>query len=128
LNDRRNGDVNDKWNGDVNDKRDDKVNHKRNDKVNDERNEKVNDRVAEARIAVGSCSAAARRLRRLEESLVGASARPGLGKLATADYFDALSPIDDVRATAEYRRDASLTLVQRAIDACVASPSSATGA
>jgi CO/xanthine dehydrogenase FAD-binding subunit len=30
-----------------------------------------------------------------------------------------LTPIDDVRATAEYRRDASLTLVQRAIDECV---------
>jgi len=28
-------------------------------------------------------------------------------------------PIDDVRATADYRRDASLTLVRRALDACV---------
>jgi CO/xanthine dehydrogenase FAD-binding subunit len=55
----------------------------------------------------------------LEASLVGAAARPGLGKLATADYLDALSPIDDVRGTAAYRRDASITLVQRAIDACV---------
>jgi CO/xanthine dehydrogenase FAD-binding subunit len=79
----------------------------------------VRDCVTEARIAVGSCSAAARRLRRLEESLVGATARPGLGKLAAASHLaDALAPIDDVRATAEYRRDASLTLVQRAIDAC----------
>ena len=76
--------------------------------------------VAEARIAVGSCSAAARRLPRLEESLVGAAARPGLGKLAAASHLaGVLAPIDDVRATAEYRRDASLTLVQRAIDACV---------
>ncbi|HEY4740719.1 MAG TPA: FAD binding domain-containing protein [Candidatus Acidoferrales bacterium] len=76
--------------------------------------------VAEARIAVGSCSAQARRLPRLEESLVGAAARPGLGKLAAATHLaGALAPIDDVRATAEYRRDASLTLVQRAIDACV---------
>ena len=75
---------------------------------------------AEARIAVGSCSAAARRLPRLEESLVGAAARPGLGKLAAASHLaGVLAPIDDVRATAEYRRDASLTLVQRAIDACV---------
>jgi CO/xanthine dehydrogenase FAD-binding subunit len=83
--------------------------------------------VAQARVAVGSCSAQARRLPRLEESLVGAAARPGLGKLATADYLDALLPIDDVRATAAYRRDASITLVQRAIDACVASRSSASG-
>jgi CO/xanthine dehydrogenase FAD-binding subunit len=76
--------------------------------------------VAEARVAVGSCSAAARRLRRLEESLVGAAARPGLGKLVAASHLaGVLTPIDDVRATAEYRRDASLTLVQRAIDECV---------
>src|SRR6202161_66588 len=65
--------------------------------------------VAEARIAVGSCSAAARRLPRLEESLVGAAARPGLGKLAAASHLaGVLAPIDDVRATAEDRRDASL--------------------
>ena len=102
--------LNDKWNGDV----------------NDERNGQGSC-VAEARVAVGSCSAQARRLTRLEASLVGAAARPGLGKLATADYLDALSPIDDVRGTAAYRRDASLTLVQRAIDACVASRSSASG-
>ena len=102
--------LNDKWNGDV----------------NDERNGQGSC-VAEARVAVGSCSAQARRLTRLEASLVGAAARPGLGKLATADYLDALSPIDDVRGTAAYRRDASITLVQRAIDACVAAPSSASG-
>ncbi len=99
LNDKWNGDVNDKWNGQINEER---------------------GCVAEARVAVGSCSAAARRLPRLEESLVGAAARPGLGKLAAAEYLDdVLSPIDDVRATAAYRRDASLTLIQRAIDACV---------
>jgi CO/xanthine dehydrogenase FAD-binding subunit len=32
-----------------------------------------------------------------------------------------LSPIDDVRATAAYRNDAALTLVGRALDACVGS-------
>jgi len=90
--------------------------------LNDKWNAQINGEgncVAEARVAVGSCSAQSRRLPRLEESLVGAAARPGLGKLATADYLDALSPIDDVRGTAAYRRDASITLVQRAIDACV---------
>jgi CO/xanthine dehydrogenase FAD-binding subunit len=98
--------------------------------LNDKWNAQINGEgncVAEARVAVGSCSAQSRRLPRLEESLVGAAARPGLGKLATADYLDALSPIDDVRGTAAYRRDASITLVQRAIDACVAAPSSASG-
>lgn len=87
--------------------------------VVDERNGEGNC-VAEARVAVGSCSARARRLPRLEESLVGAAARPGLGKLAAAEYLDgALTPIDDLRATAAYRRDASLTLIRRALDACV---------
>ena len=95
--------------------------------VVDERNDDGNC-VAEARVAVGSCSAQARRLPRLEESLVGAAARPGLGKLAVASHLDGvLTPLDDVRGTAAYRRDASLTLVQRAIDACVASRSSASG-
>jgi CO/xanthine dehydrogenase FAD-binding subunit len=75
-------------------------------------------RVAEARIAVGSCSAVARRLTTLERALVGAPVRDGLGALALAEHVKALSPIDDVRATASYRRGAALTLVARALDAC----------
>ncbi len=75
-------------------------------------------RVAEARIAVGSCSAVARRLTTLERALVGALVRDGLGALALAEHVKALSPIDDVRATASYRRGAALTLVARALDAC----------
>jgi CO/xanthine dehydrogenase FAD-binding subunit len=75
-------------------------------------------RVLEARVAVGSCSAVARRLRSLEEELVGASVRSGLSKLVRPEHMAPLSPIDDVRATAEYRRDASLLLVQRALNAC----------
>lgn len=75
-------------------------------------------RVAEARIAVGSCSAVARRLTTLERALVGTPVRDGLGALALAEHVKALSPIDDVRATASYRRGAALTLVARALDAC----------
>jgi CO/xanthine dehydrogenase FAD-binding subunit len=78
-------------------------------------------RVAEARIAVGSCSAVARRLTALEHALVGVPARTGLGTVALAEYLAQLSPIDDVRATATYRNDAALTLVRRALDACVGS-------
>ena len=76
-------------------------------------------RVADARVAVGSCSAVARRLRELEGELVGAAAREGLGRRVRQEHLGPLSPIDDVRATAEYRMDASLTLVQRALNACV---------
>jgi CO/xanthine dehydrogenase FAD-binding subunit len=35
-----------------------------------------------------------------------------------AGHLAQLSPIDDVRATAEYRRDAARTLVERALEAC----------
>jgi CO/xanthine dehydrogenase FAD-binding subunit len=75
--------------------------------------------VAEAHIAVGSCSATARRLKDLERCLVGVPAKAGIGGAVQAEHLRILSPIDDVRATAEYRRDASLTLVRRALEACV---------
>jgi len=77
--------------------------------------------VADARVAVGSCSVVARRLTQLEHGLMGAAVSPGLGSLATAGHLKDLSPIGDVRATAAYRRDASLRLVQRALDACAES-------
>ncbi len=55
----------------------------------------------------------------LEEGLVGLAGEAGNRRDRSAGTLDALSPIDDVRATAEYRRDASLTLVRRALEACV---------
>ncbi len=76
-------------------------------------------RVVAARLAVGSCSATARRLKDLEQDLVGLPATLGIGGAVKAEHLKILSPIDDVRATADYRLDASLTLVQRALEACV---------
>jgi CO/xanthine dehydrogenase FAD-binding subunit len=78
-------------------------------------------RIAEARVAVGSCSAVAQRLTRLESALVGAPARAGLGAVASTEHLAQISPIDDVRATAIYRNHAALTLVRRALEACVGS-------
>jgi CO/xanthine dehydrogenase FAD-binding subunit len=78
-------------------------------------------RVRDARVSVGSCSAVAWRLTELERALVGAPVKVGLGALATAEHLQSLSPIDDIRATAAYRRDAALRLVQRALDACAGS-------
>jgi len=75
--------------------------------------------VEDTRIAVGSCSAVAGRLILLERELIGVAARDGLGELVRREHLAELSPIDDVRATAEYRTDASLTLVRRALNACV---------
>jgi len=77
--------------------------------------------VAEARVAVGSCSVTAKRLTALERDLVGAPAQVGLGAIASVEHLNSLSPIDDVRATADYRTDAALTLISRALDACVGS-------
>lgn len=75
--------------------------------------------VQQARVAVGACSAVAQRLRALEHDLKGAVARPGLGALVRQDHLDVLSPIDDLRGTADYRRDATVTLIGRVLDACV---------
>jgi len=75
-------------------------------------------KIREALISVGSCSAAALRLAELERALVGQPARPGLRRIVKSEHLARLSPIDDVRATAEYRRDAARTLVERALEAC----------
>jgi CO/xanthine dehydrogenase FAD-binding subunit len=82
-----------------------------------------NSRIADCRVAVGSCSAVAQRLHGLERALIGSSigssVRDGLGGRAKVEHLAALSPIDDVRATGKYRLDASLTLVRRALDSCL---------
>lgn len=71
--------------------------------------------VAEARLAVGACSPVPLRLAALERDLVGA---PGgrLSTLVRAAHVDTLAPIDDVRATAAYRREAAALLTRRMLD------------
>jgi CO/xanthine dehydrogenase FAD-binding subunit len=73
-------------------------------------------RVAQARVAVGSCSPVARRLTQLERELVGTPLEE-VGARVEPRHLDVLSPIDDLRGTAAYRRDAARTLVARALDA-----------
>lgn len=72
-----------------------------------------------ARIAVGSCSAVATRLLDLEAALTGQKITAGLEDLVTAEHMTALAPIDDVRATADYRRHASEELIRRVLSECV---------
>ena len=79
-------------------------------------------RVAQARVGVGSCSAVARRLAELERALAGAWAVRGISERVLPEHLANLTPIDDVRATAEYRRDAAWTLVKRALEQCVEAP------
>ncbi|WP_075221768.1 FAD binding domain-containing protein [Acuticoccus yangtzensis] len=71
-------------------------------------------RITDARIAVGACSPVAMRLAGLEAKLVGAPLELAAA-CAEADDLVPLSPIDDVRATASYRREAALVLVRRAL-------------
>jgi CO/xanthine dehydrogenase FAD-binding subunit len=69
-------------------------------------------------VAVGACSPVALRLPALERRLVGRRVGDGLAGALEADDLDVLSPISDVRASAEYRRDAALTLVRRTLERC----------
>lgn len=74
--------------------------------------------IREALLCVGSCSPVALRLPELERTLVGKPAHPGLRQHVRPEHLAHLSPIDDVRATAAYRRDAARALVERALEAC----------
>jgi CO/xanthine dehydrogenase FAD-binding subunit len=76
--------------------------------------------IVEARVAVGSCSAVAQRLGDLEKALIGCRTVSEIAAAVKPARLAALSPIDDVRATAAYRRDAATTLVRRAIQDCFA--------
>jgi len=75
--------------------------------------------VRAARIALGACSAVAQCLPLAEASLIGHKADPALGARVCGEHLAALTPIDDVRASADYRRAAALTLVRRALNACL---------
>jgi CO/xanthine dehydrogenase FAD-binding subunit len=71
--------------------------------------------VGRLRVAIGSCSAVARRLFELERDLTGLPLDDRLAERVTPAHLARLSPIDDVRGTAVYRRDAALVLVRRAL-------------
>jgi CO/xanthine dehydrogenase FAD-binding subunit len=66
-------------------------------------------------IAVGACSPAGRRLPALEQALVGHTLGPGLAELVLPRHLAPLAPISDVRGTADYRSDAAMTLIRRAL-------------
>jgi CO/xanthine dehydrogenase FAD-binding subunit len=69
-------------------------------------------RIARARVAVGACSPVAARLPALEAALAG---RFPDAALVLPEHLASLTPIDDVRAPADYRRTAALELVRRAV-------------
>jgi CO/xanthine dehydrogenase FAD-binding subunit len=77
-------------------------------------------RITEARIAVGACSPVAVRLPQVEAALVGAPVAGAIDRVQAAGVQAALAPIDDVRATATYRRGAAVELVRRAVTGALA--------
>jgi len=70
-------------------------------------------RVSAARLAVGACSEAAQRLCLLERTLVGQPLEADLAAMVEREHLAGLQPIDDVRATADYRTDAVEILLRR---------------
>ena len=68
-------------------------------------------RIKLARLAVGSCSAVPQRLQRLEASLAGKPIADAAG-LVGATHLDGLAPIDDIRGSTAYRREAALSLTR----------------
>lgn len=71
--------------------------------------------VQRACVAVGSCSAVARRVPHLEFALTGKPLDRDFPAIPRREHLEFLAPIDDVRASAAYRMDATLTLVRRAL-------------
>ena len=76
--------------------------------------------VRRARVALGSCSPVAMRLTSLEQALTGQPLNARLADIATFEHLSQLAPIDDVRASAGYRRDSALTVVKRTLAAICA--------
>lgn len=74
-----------------------------------------NGRITEAAVAVGACSAVARRLTGVEHALIGAPATDVTARVQMADVAAALTPIDDIRASAAYRIEAATELVCRTV-------------
>jgi CO/xanthine dehydrogenase FAD-binding subunit len=73
--------------------------------------------IADAAIAVGACSAVAKRLRGLERALRGQRIDALANLPLSQSHFAELTPIDDVRGSADYRRGAAREIVSRALAA-----------
>src|SRR3546814_10915483 len=74
-------------------------------------------RVAKARVAVGSCAARAHRLPAVEAALAGQPFDPELLARVGDEQLGPLNPIDDIRGSADYRREAAVTLIRHSLAA-----------
>ena len=71
--------------------------------------------IREARLAIGACSPVALRLPAAEAALRGHPVASDPAARIEAAHLTALTPIDDVRADARYRRATALTLLRRTV-------------
>ena len=74
------------------------------------------DEILNLKIAVGACSPVAQRLKLLEKEAVGQKLKSI--KIVPA-HFESLEPIDDIRATASYRKEIIPELLKRAINGVI---------
>jgi CO/xanthine dehydrogenase FAD-binding subunit len=77
--------------------------------------EREGDRVREARVALGSVAPTPVRAPTIEAALSGQSYDQGLFRQAAGLVEEDIAPIDDVRSTAEYRRQIASLLVREAL-------------
>ena len=68
-------------------------------------------KITEARVAVGACTPVAHRLSALENALVG-HALGEASDIVAPEHFSGLAPIDDIRASGAYRREAAVEVVR----------------
>lgn len=73
--------------------------------------------IVSAAISVGSCSPVAQRLPKLEERLKGFPVKSPWGEQVRFDDLEQLSPIADIRASADYRKEAAFVLLKRTLQA-----------
>jgi len=72
--------------------------------------------VQDARVALGSVAPTVVRSPKVEKMLIGREASPGVIQDAANAVVADISPITDVRSTAEYRRHAACILTRRALE------------
>jgi CO/xanthine dehydrogenase FAD-binding subunit len=71
--------------------------------------------IGRACVVVGACAPVARHIPALEARLLGEPLSRDLGDLATPADLSVLTPISDIRGSSQYRLDAALTLIRRAL-------------
>jgi aerobic carbon-monoxide dehydrogenase medium subunit len=76
--------------------------------------------IADARIALGACGPTPVRARTVEKALTGSRPDPARIAEAAATVTGDIAPFDDVRGSAEYKRDMARVWTQRALTSLVA--------